>query len=298
MPSMPAASLAKRLATGLAAGIALTMVSGISARADDATPAKPVAQNDLLDATLWMQKSVEYKATAEGIYDLAKMRLDQALADKSWTALPDMESKDFGSEPVAIITDLDETAIDNNVYEASLVTRNTDFSGKEWDKYVKDEDAKAVPGAVDFFKYAASKGVTIFYISNRTGDEEKATRENMQKLGFPIDDKVDTFLFEHEKPDWKSAKGSRDEVVAKGYRVVLMLGDNMGDFTDKYDGTPDERLAAYKADMGHWGHDWIMLPNPEYGSWESASFGNDWKKPADERRKEKIQRLDAWSPSK
>ena len=281
------------LAAALAAGLAVPCAAG----AADAAKAGAVPQNDLLNATLWMQKSVEYKATVDGIYALAKMRLDQALADKAWTALPDMQGKDFEGKPVALIADLDETAIDNNVYEASLVTRNTGYSGKDYDKYVKDEKAGAEPGAVDFFKYAASKGVEVFYISNRKGDQEKATRENLERLGFPLDDKVDTVLLEHEKPDWKSAKGSRDAVVAKDYRVVMMLGDNLGDFTDKASGSPDERMAAYKAAQDHWGHDWIMLPNPEYGSWESASFGGDWSKSPDERRKEKIDRLDAWSPS-
>ena len=44
--------------------------------------------NDNLNAVLWMQKSVEYKANAEAVFALAKIRLDQALKDKSWTAAP------------------------------------------------------------------------------------------------------------------------------------------------------------------------------------------------------------------
>ncbi len=295
MPIIRPCVPARRLRTCLAASIAAALAATAGANAADAAGSTP--QNDLLNATLWMQKSVEYKASVEGIYALARMRLDQALADSSWTALPDMEGKDYAGKPVAIITDLDETAIDNNVYEASLVTRSKSFSGKEWDKYVKEEKAKAEPGAVDFFRYAASKGVEIFYISNRNKGEEEATRANLKKLGFPLDDKVDTVLAKNEKPEWKSAKGNRDQAVASNYRVVMLLGDNMGDFTDKASGSPEERLAAYKADMKHWGHDWIMLPNPEYGSWESASFGGDWSKSPDERRKEKIDRLDAWSPA-
>src|SRR4029078_2503775 len=44
------------------------------------------APNDLLLGVLWTQRSVEFKATALGAFTLAKIRLDQALADKSWTA--------------------------------------------------------------------------------------------------------------------------------------------------------------------------------------------------------------------
>ena len=42
--------------------------------------------SDLLNAVLWMQRSVEYKATALTAFALARIRLDQALADPNWTA--------------------------------------------------------------------------------------------------------------------------------------------------------------------------------------------------------------------
>lgn len=39
-----------------------------------------------------------------------------------------------------------------------------------------------------------------------------------------------------------------------------------------------------------------MLPNPEYGSWESAAFGGNYKLSLDERRKMKIDALQPWAP--
>ena len=36
----------------------------------------------------------------------------------------------------------------------------------------------AVPGSVEFTKYAESKGVKVFYVSNRDASVEKSTREN------------------------------------------------------------------------------------------------------------------------
>ncbi|TPW32916.1 5'-nucleotidase, lipoprotein e(P4) family [Pararhizobium mangrovi] len=282
------------LAGTLTAGAADT---GSTAKTGDTAKTGSVQQNDLLNATLWMQHAVEYKATVEGIYDLAKIRLDEALKDKSWTALPDMQGDNFKDEPTAIIADLDETFIDNSAYEASLITRGTSYSSKDWTKWVQDEKAKAMPGVVDFLKYADSKGVKIFYISNRSADNEEATRANLKKLGFPMGGNVDTVLAKNEKKDWGSDKDSRHKVVAKDYRVLLVMGDNLGDFTDKADGSVDQRMQVYKDAMNHWGHDWIMLPNPSYGSWESTSFGGDWSKSEDERRKEKIDRLSPWQPS-
>lgn len=279
-----------RLLTASAAAALIVGATG-GALAQDKVP-----QNDLLNATVWMQTSVEYKATMFGLFDLAKIRLDEALADKAWTAVPSKQAKDYQSQPVAIITDLDETVLDNNVYEASLVTRGTSYGSKDYDKYVKDEVTGAEPGALAFLKYAASKGVKIFYVSNRKESQEAATRANMEKLGFPMGGNVDTVLLQKEKPDWGGAKESRIQYVAKDYRVLLLMGDNLGDFSDKAGGSLAERDAFLQSSKAHWGHDWIMFPNPEYGSWESAAFGGDWSKSPDQRRKEKIEALKPWKP--
>lgn len=275
------------------AAIMLTGLAAVPALADDAAA---VPQNDLLNATLWMQRSVEYKATTLGIYNLAKGQLDKAVIDKTWTAVPDKQGENFGDKPPAIVLDADETILDNSPYEASLVTRGTDFSPKEWTAYVKDKVTKAIPGAADFLKYADSKGVKVFYVSNRTLEEKPATLENMKDLGFPMGGNVDTFLASGQEPDWKSPKENRVAFVAKDYRVVMMFGDNLGDFTDKYKGTYDERVKFFTDNAAHWGHDWFMLPDPEYGSWESNPFNNNYKLSPDERRKMKIEALEPWKP--
>jgi len=67
------------LAVLLLAGLSITI--GASALAQEATP-----QDDNLNATLWRENSVEYKANTLSLYQLAQIRLDQALADKTWTA--------------------------------------------------------------------------------------------------------------------------------------------------------------------------------------------------------------------
>lgn len=268
------------------------LLAAAPAHAEDGT-----RQNDLLNATLWMQRSAEYKATTMSLFSLAKTRLDQALEDKAWTAVPDKQGDDFGDEPTAVILDADETVLDNNLYEASLVTRGTDFSPDEWTDYVNSEKTKAIAGALDFTTYAASKGVKVFYLSNRTKEEEPATARNMEALGFPKGGNVDTLLTKNEQDGWGSAKENRIAHVAKDYRVLLVMGDNLGDFTDKFKGSMDERDAFLEDSKDHWGHDWIMLPNPEYGSWESAAFNHDYSIPADKRRQMKIDALDPWQPA-
>jgi acid phosphatase len=255
----------------------------------------PVPQNDLLNATLWVSNSVEFKANAISMYQLAKIRLDEALADKTWSATGQTDAAD---KPLAIIADMDETLLDNGGYESWLVKAGKDYSGKTYDAWTKAQAAKAVPGALDFYKYADSKGVKVFYVPNRDATQEADTRKNAEALGFPMGGNVDTFLMSKEQPDWTSKKGTRRDFVGKDYRVLLLLGDNWGDFSDDFGGTEAERLASLDKNMAHIGHDWIVIANPEYGSFESAPFGSDYKKSADERRQLKIDALPAWEGPK
>jgi 5'-nucleotidase (lipoprotein e(P4) family) len=274
--------IAAALSTGL------SLFAAPAAFSQDAVP-----QNDLLNATLWVSNSVEYKANTIAMYQLAKIRLDEALADKNWTAATEQTGA-YQDLPPAVILDADETAIDNGGYESWLVVAGKDYSGKSYASWVQDMAAKAVPGAVEFTKYADSKGVKVFYATNRNADQEDATRKNMEALGFPMGGNVDTFLMNKEKEDWTSRKGTRRAFIAKDYRVLLLLGDNYGDFSDDYSGSEAERQASLEKNMAHIGHDWIFIANPEYGSFESAPFMSDYKKSPDERRKLKIDALPAW----
>ncbi len=251
--------------------------------------------NDNLNAVLWMQKSVEYKANAEAVFALAKIRLDQALKDKSWTAAPAEQTGDFANLTPAVVVDADETVLDNSGYQAWMVMEGETFNPKTWTKFVNSQTSTAVPGAVEFAKYAESKNVRVFYVTNRTKAEEPATRENMRKLGFPLTANIDTIMTAKEQPDWGSAKGTRRAAIARHYRILLLSGDNFGDFTDAYKGSVDERQKVYEENAARWGHDWLMLPNPSYGSFEAAPFGGNFKLPIEEQRAAKRSVLAPWN---
>jgi acid phosphatase len=277
----------------LAALVALVVALGC-ATPQVARPAPDPPASDLLNAVLWMQRSVEFKASALTAFALARIRLDQALADPSWTGAPKEQTGAYQSLPPAVILDVDETIMDNSGYQAWMTLRGTTFDPKTWNAYVNTVASRAVPGALEFARYADGKGVKVFYVSNRTAEEEPATRQNLEKLGFPMGGGVDTMLMTRKQPDWGSAKGTRRAFVAKSYRVLLNVGDNLGDFVDEYRGTEAERLKLLEQHRERWGREWIVIANPAYGSFESAPFGHDFTLSDGERRRLKRAVLDAW----
>jgi acid phosphatase len=283
-------TIAMRVSGRWLVALALVATLGLAgpARAQEPPP------HDLLNAVLWTQRSVEFKATALAAFALARIRLEQALTEPSWTAAPKEQTGSYQSLPPAVVIDIDETAFDNSGYQAWMTLNNTTFSPKTWTAYVNTVTSVAVPGAVEFTRYATARGVKVFYISNRTAEEEEATRKNLERLGFPVDTSMDTVLTTRERPDWGSAKGTRRAHVAKDYRVLLNLGDNFSDFVDEYRGSEAERLKVMEEHKDRWGREWIMIANPTYGSFESTPFGHDFKLSEADKRKAKRNALEAW----
>ena len=247
---------------------------------------------DNLNAVMWVQTAVEYRANSLQAYALAARVLDEALADRGWTALLG-QTGDYEDLPPAIILDIDETVLDNSYYEARLVLDHDIYGEHSWDEWVMQEASTAIPGAVEFIHAAAGKGVKVFYVTNRRAHLEDATRNNFAAVGLSLDDSRDTLLLRGEIPAWESSdKTPRWEKVATEHRILMMFGDNMGDFTAAASGTVRERQAFAEAHRDYWGTKWITLANPTYGSFIGAVLDNDFSLPVDQQIERKRQALD------
>lgn len=230
-----------------------------------------VAGDAILNATLWMESAAEHDAMARQVYSLAHRMLDAALADSSWSAMPAQTSA-AGLAP-AIILDLDETAIDNMGFESRVIREGKTYSQDVWNDWVAQSAATAIPGAAEFLNYAKSRGVTPFYITNRETKEKAATRANLEKLGFPLEADGSNLITRGDRPDWTASdKTPRREFVASNHRVLLLLGDDLNDFTFAAGKSREERDALVRQYADNWGVKWLILSNPVYGSWERATL--------------------------
>lgn len=263
----------------------------VAAAAPASTPAPAALPNDNLNATVWMQQTVEYAAVTQTVYRAAEARLDQALKDKTWDALvPEEREKPAAALPPAVIVDVDETVLDNSPYQARLVRSGGEYDEAGWADWVHERKARAIPGAVAFAQAAAARGITVLYISNRAVDLDADTLENLKSEGFPIKDAsvfmgLGTFVPGCEQNG--TEKDCRRRLASRSYRILLQVGDQLGDFVQILSNTPEGRAALFRQYRDWFGQRWFMLPNPSYGSWEPAIFNNDWTQPADVRRKAK-----------
>jgi acid phosphatase len=260
-----------------------------------AAPAPGSVPDDNLNAVVWQQTAIEYRLVALETFRIATAQLDKAMNDPAWDALT-REDRDHPARglPPAVIVDVDETVLDNSPYQVRLIREHRSYDEFSWARWVHEEAATAVPGALAFTQSAARRGIVVYYISNRAADLNEATFDNLRKLGFPIADKSQFLGLGTLLPGCEeigSEKGCRRRLIGRTHRVLLQLGDQIGDLVTVLANTPGGRQAAMAPYLDWIGERWFVLPNPTYGSWEPALFNNDWTQPASERRRQKIEAL-------
>ncbi|WP_110657680.1 5'-nucleotidase, lipoprotein e(P4) family [Salinicola halimionae] len=273
---MPRSSLSLSL-------LSLALAGGLTACAQQPAQSSnpPVSLSDeLVMATVWMQSSGEYAALSHQAFNLARMNLDRALSAPG----------NGQQRPPAIIVDVDETVLDNSAYEAWLIASGENYASDSWHQWVEKASAVPMPGAKAFLDYAASRGVEVFYVTNRRENESDATLRNLRQVGFPDADS-EHFLPRTDASD----KTPRRQRVSQSHWVLLLMGDNLGDFSAGFDReTAAARRSAVGAQADAFGSRYILLPNPAYGAWEEAIYGGDWSLSDEEKSRARRNHLEVW----
>jgi 5'-nucleotidase (lipoprotein e(P4) family) len=227
-----------------------------------ASPQAVNAQNDSSKTSvkeypvLWQQEAAEYRALCYQAFNIASVRLNE------------IPKKKYKQEQLALITDLDETILDNSYSEAQLIKEDKDYDNQNWKDWVNRSAATSVPGAVEFLQAASKMGITIFYISNRDTGEVQSTLINLKNLQLPNADRAHMLFVSNT-----SSKEGRRLIVAAQYNVVMLLGDNLNDFMNVFEKkNVAERFAETDKVKAEWGKKFIVLPNATYGEWENALY--------------------------
>lgn len=172
-----------------------------------------------------------------------------------------------------MVVDIDETVLDNTPFEIKCIETGKGYSGDSWIKWTGMGKAKALPGALEFLKYAKSKNVDVFYVSNRKPAEKQATLKNLDSLGFPYADTTHLVLRTKE-----SSKEERRLKISVDYEIIMYIGDNIADFDGIFDKRGDDLgFSLVEQNKSKFGNTFIMLPNPMYGDWEMTLYPKEPK---------------------
>ncbi len=193
----------------------------------------------------WVRDSQEYHNLCRQVYENAWEKVKERAAEQTgqW----------------AVVMDLDETVLDNSLYQVEMVRRGESFSMETWAQWVNRAEAGAVPGAKAFIDSVRTlKNARIIYLSNRMAERTEATIQNLKSLG--LYSSLDIMMLRKDKADKKTVR--REEILTGTGRlekygplvVIGWFGDAMGDFPTEH---PKYRF----------GKEMFIFPNPMYGKW-------------------------------
>ena len=228
-----------------------------------------------LDAIVFDQTAAEDYALFTQGFELARLRV----------ALSANERLTQGADPASfyVISDLDETLLDNSAYNGWLIETGRDFHDDTWRLWCKAREAIATSGSVRFASDMVAQGIKIFYVSSRFEDNRADTAFVLKSLGFPLPDDSPDAVKSHlflagmvlTPGGAPTKKGAQYAYIKQrmGVGPLLHLGDNLSDHEpDRYGSKVpfDQRALNAETDAARWGNDWIVFPNPVYGAWRQT----------------------------
>lgn len=243
-------------------------------------PVAPAPDED--KGLLWVKHAAEYEALTRQVYQAAGMALPELLADQSWSALPGQEDAE-GLRP-AIIFDVDETVVSNVDFQ---LTFERPFEERKLLAWSSAGPSAPLAGFAEFAAAARAAGVELFFVTNRRCEvldgsddpcpQETTTIDDVIEAG--IDTDAEHVMLAFERNDWTKEKVTRREHVAATHRVIMLFGDDLGDFIPCVRAKPSapcteaatqaSRRLAVARFSDRWGNGWYVLPNPMHGSWTS-----------------------------
>jgi 5'-nucleotidase (lipoprotein e(P4) family) len=229
-----------------------------------------------------------YHAMRDFVLAQAKTGRPQSvvLAEGSTLEAPQFRTCRAGDE-LAVVLDVDETALLNLGYEYDEAAKGRGFDEAIWNRWEETgaDQVDPVPGAVTALRAIREAGVTVIFNTNRLSANAAQTARAIEGAGIgPAKHGETLFLKGDAAPG--SAKDPRRALIASRYCVIAMAGDQLGDFSDLFNArdlaVPARRRAATGGTFASlWGNGWFLLPNPVYGPGVNGTFDDVF--PADKR---------------
>lgn len=219
------------------------------------------AQAEYAMGLRFQQQSAEAIALQRQGFELATYRLEDQIEAHGDDA------------DLAIITDLDETVLDNSALLVRDMQACHDFTTWDtWKHWEREGDPRLIPGAKDFLEFADEHDVAIYYVSDRYQENKADTLATLEAMELPQVSEDSVKLL-------GPPKSERRAEVEDGHTVVLQLGDTLHDFAGEFaEANLEEQRTLVNENADRFGNDWIVFPNATYGDWSEAEL-NAWDAP-------------------
>lgn len=230
------------------------------------------------------EAAVAVRATNARIADYGVWRIKQRPRDSVVLAAgATMEAPAFepcGTKPFAAVFDADETLIWNLGPMRYFAEKRTAFDPKVWDQWEKTGAGKAVamPGSIEMVNRLRAAGITVIANTNRSAANAQGSEDTLRAAGLGEFKHGET-LFLMGDDAGGSSKDPRRATIASRYCVIILGGDQLGDFSQQFNArdlpaAQRMALATSVAATALWDKGWFLFPNPVYGPWEKLGSGD------------------------
>ncbi len=193
-------------------------------------------------------------------------------------AAPSCVAADGKVKPFAAVFDVDETVLLNTGYEYWQAYSGKPFVAEEWEQWAKGGTgiAAPVPGAVAGLARLREAGITVIFNTNRNSDTAAGTAAAINAAGAGPAVHLEN-LFLRGDDAMGSRKDGRRATITSKYCVIVLAGDNLGDFADVFNnpdlGIQERRAMVANGDVADlWGAGWFVIPNSAYGAWQKGTI--------------------------
>ena len=192
-------------------------------------PSMPKAQMDKSIDTKKQSDLKQYYESGNYFKDIQKQLVEaKGYLDRQ------LQLQDKQSNRLAVVLDIDETALSNyRAMERLSFTNNTSAISAI---YIQANADPILP-VLEFYQYAINKGVAVFFISARPNSPEfvVATAQNLKKAGFTMWEELILKPLDKDNLSTQDFKiASRKDIAAKGFDVILNIGDQTADLEGGY----------------------------------------------------------------
>lgn len=201
--------------TTIIVGLLATVLSASSSSACPCSDFAP-PKGDHLTASVSVKKGLQFSETPE-----YKQQFEEAIKAAKEACL-----KHDKQERLAIVSDIDETLLDNRDYFRTQLQAKDPWA--EFPSWVKQSKAPVLQQTADFLAWARKEGMAIFLVTGRTEDLRSDTIANLIHAGISYDG-----LYMRQVGDRRSAVDVKTEyrkgIEKSGFKIIVNIGDQPSD---------------------------------------------------------------------